>query len=179
MSYSLQRLGKKHRTDKATEHNYCRVVYPYYLESWRAETFHLLEIGIKRGCSLRMWRDYFPNAKVSGIDKKIHIAPEKGLNLFQGRQEDTKFLASVLQEAGPPDVVIDDGGHQYEDQKASFEFLFPNINSDGLYFIEDLRGADKIAKYLTTIAHSRTTSKQERTVKFVHFWHKIIVVGKH
>ena len=34
----------------------------------KTEPLRVLEIGIERGGSLLMWRDYFPNAQVFGID---------------------------------------------------------------------------------------------------------------
>merc|ERR1711934_265130 len=36
------------------------------------------------------------------------------------------------------DVVIDDGGHLFEQQLTSLQTLFPRINSGGVYIIEDL-----------------------------------------
>ena len=55
-----------------------------------------------------------------------------------GSQIDSKFLASVVEEMGGIDVVIDDGSHISQHVIKSFEILYPMLNPGGLYFIEDL-----------------------------------------
>ena len=44
----------------------------------------------------------------------------------------------MMEEIGPVDVIIDDGGHTMNQQKTSFKVLFPYLKSDGVYIIEDL-----------------------------------------
>ena len=47
-------------------------------------------------------------------------------------------LEKVNTKHGGFDIVIDDGGHTWYQQQTTFEFLFPRINPDGMYVIEDL-----------------------------------------
>ena len=54
-----------------------------------------------------------------------------------GDQEDPEFLASVVAEHGPFDIVIDDGGHTMGQQIASIETLFPSVSDGGVYLVED------------------------------------------
>ena len=63
----LTRLGRLYNTDKATEHHFT----PFYnamFSSQRDSIKSLLEVGVYHGASIQMWRDYFPEAKIYGID---------------------------------------------------------------------------------------------------------------
>ena len=103
-----------------------------------------LEIGCFQGGSLQMWKRYLgPYAKIVGID----IDPtcmgqeEDQISVRIGRQADTNFLQSVIDEFGPIDVVLDDGSHMMSDLRASFNYLYPHVSRNGVYFIEDLHTA--------------------------------------
>jgi len=87
-----------------------------------------------------MWRDYFPNAQISGIElnKRWYLSGEERIKVFLGNQMDKEFLATVVAETGPIDVVIDDGAHTSETVVKSLECLLPEVVPGGLYFIEDL-----------------------------------------
>ena len=58
--------------------------------------------------------------------------------MFVGDQGDPVFLNRVLDEIGPLDVIIDDGSHRVEHQRASLLVLFPGLRPGGLYVLEDL-----------------------------------------
>lgn len=116
--------------------------YDPMLERFVDAGITLLEIGVHRGGSLRLWRDYFPNGIIVGIDK--HIPPglesEERIRVFEGRQEDTAFLSRVAGETAPQgfDVVIDDASHVGEPTKIAFWHLFGHhLKPSGLYVIED------------------------------------------
>ncbi len=112
--------------------------YEEILRPLRDRPINLLEMGVFKGDSLRLWQAYFPKARVCGID--IDVRPEtEGLRVFAGDQKDAAFLAAVVREAGPFDVIIDDGSHMMADQIASLQYLFPHgLAADGLYIVEDL-----------------------------------------
>jgi hypothetical protein len=111
----------------------------------RYKKLNILEIGIGGdqnpnggGASLRMWREYFPNSRIYGIDifpKKIH--DEKRIKTFQGSQVDLEFLEKVVNEIGKIDIIIDDGSHINEHVITSFNFLYPKLDAHGIYVIED------------------------------------------
>jgi hypothetical protein len=58
-----------------------------------------------------------------------------------GDQADTAFLSGVIEEFGPPDIVLDDGGHVMSHVVASFSWLYPRVAPDGIYMVEDLHTA--------------------------------------
>lgn len=102
----------------------------------------LLELGVLKGGSLLLWRDYFPQATIAGID----INPPKDfqsaehIHIFEGSQADPQFLSRVANEIAPEgfDIIIDDASHISELTKVAFWHLFDNhLKPNGLYVIED------------------------------------------
>jgi cephalosporin hydroxylase len=115
-------------------------IYERHLAALRGKPVTVLEIGVRLGGSLRMWRHYFGDqARIFGLD----IDPEcrkfeaEGFRVFIGDQADSTFLAACLVEMGRPDIVIDDGGHRSVQQIASFETLYPAVSENGTYLVED------------------------------------------
>lgn len=115
----------------------------WYLENYEnhfndflyaGKEFILLEIGVGNGSSIKMWREYFPMAKVYGIDINKDCAGE---GIFIGSQSDEEFLKKVIEEIGHPDIVIDDASHYSPLTIKTFELLFPVLNKGGWYVVED------------------------------------------
>ncbi len=143
---SLKVLASVYNTDKWGEHWYAQH-YETHFARLRHLKLNILEIGVggydnpkAGGGSLRMWRTYFPNSKIFGIDicdKSYH--DERRIKTFKGSQIDDDFLGHTLQEIGTIDIVIDDGSHINEHIIHTFEFLFPKISQKGMYVIEDVQ----------------------------------------
>jgi len=134
MKLSLDEIGLKHKTDKSSMTHCYLGNYEKYLESWRDKEFTLLELGVAGGASIKMWREYFPNAKVYGIDNNPDCAGE---GIFIGSQVDTEFLDKVLDAIGEVNVLVEDCSHVGSLTIESFQYLFPKIAEGGMYFIED------------------------------------------
>jgi hypothetical protein len=101
----------------------------------------ILEMGVWRGGSLDLWRQYFgPEAVIFGIDidEVILTLGIDSAEVRVGSQTDEVFLRGVIEEMGGVDVVIDDGSHQSKDVIASLRILFPLLADGGTYVIEDL-----------------------------------------
>lgn len=137
----LYELGKKYGTDKASElkHNYTEV-YNNLLYDNRDNIKKVLEIGINTGSSLYMWRDYFKNAIIYGIDiNHVRLENTDRIITFRGKQQDRdKLIKFIDSHKGEFDIIIDDGSHFMDDQQISFGFLFKYVKNGGLYIIEDL-----------------------------------------
>jgi hypothetical protein len=142
----LVRLGRLFNSDKATFHSYAKH-YEQHFRSIKNRSLNILEIGIggyedsmSGGESLRMWKSYFPNSRVYGLDihdKQLHDEPR--IKTFRGSQSDEAFLRSVAKQIGGIDIIIDDGSHINEHVIKSFSILFPLLNMGGIYAIEDLQ----------------------------------------
>jgi hypothetical protein len=134
----LTSLGLMHQTDKV-EHGFC-AFYHTHLDPIRQDVRKVLEIGIARGASLRMWRDYFPNATIHGFDQNVLADPlPDRVHLHQGDQANRDSLGRLLEATGSDfDLIVDDGGHTMEQQQVSLGVLFPHLRPGGLYGLEDL-----------------------------------------
>jgi predicted O-methyltransferase YrrM len=144
----LCRLAERHDTDKGTQFT---AVYDGLLSHVREQRLRVLEIGLYNGGSLRMWRDYLPNATLHGIDIDPRtLAYQEEVPNSQVRlvdQADAHALdAFVAELGGNYDFILDDGGHTMEQQIVSFEVLWPQVMPGGVYVIEDL-GTSYVPSY--------------------------------
>lgn len=145
-SSDLRKLALRFGTDKEGEHYYTQH-YQRHFAPLRRRKLKVLEIGIggysypeAGGQSLRMWKAFFPNSDIYGIDihdKSYH--DENRIKTFRGSQVDEGFLKSVLRQIGTPDIIIDDGSHLNEHVITTFKILFPALSSNGIYVVEDLQ----------------------------------------
>ena len=119
-------------------------IYERYFEKFRGKPVRMLEIGTWRGGSLAMWRDYFgPEAVIFGIDINPRCKDYDGeaAQVRIGSQADPAFLASVIEEMGGVDIILDDGSHVMKHVRASLRTLFPLLSEGGVYMIEDMQCA--------------------------------------
>jgi len=116
-------------------------LYEKYFSPWKNKSLTFLEIGVQNGGSTNMWRRYFgPHATIVGIDiePKCKRVEKDGINIRIGDQSDPAFLQSLIDEFGIPDIVLDDGSHIGSHVSASFQFLYPKMHKNAIYFIEDM-----------------------------------------
>lgn len=120
-----------------------------YLDFYGAELGHLtsepirlLELGVRRGGSLLLWRDLFPHAQIAGLDiTPVTVPDETGrVRSYVGFQQDEVILDRIAAEVAPGgfDVIIDDASHIGQYTAASFWHLFTrHLKPGGLYVLED------------------------------------------
>lgn len=148
MKKTLQQIYENYKTtngwgDKGTIHSY---IDPYaeLLEPYR-ENGNILEVGIFHGHSLQMWREYFTNGIVAGVD----ILAREGV---QSLINDDRYKIIIADATQPEftnhisdlkfDVIIDDGSHHIEHQVATFNILKNFVKPNGLYIVEDVQNID-------------------------------------
>jgi hypothetical protein len=131
---SLLELAKKYGTDKV-EHGYI----PFYERYLPESPKRILEIGVKQGASIRMWKDFFPEAEIHGLDlfEEFPVPDIEGVTFHKGNQIDYKILRQLR--ALDFDLIIDDGSHNSRDQMVTFFSLFNGKH----YFIEDIHCCDE------------------------------------
>jgi hypothetical protein len=115
-------------------------IYEENFSKFKKKKITILEIGIAKGGSLRMWKNYFSSdSTIIGIDinpdcKKFE---KDNIKTYIGNQTDVNFLSSVIKDIDKPDIIIDDGGHTSNQQIISFNYLFGHLNDKGIYLVED------------------------------------------
>jgi len=124
------------------KHSHFYQLYSDHFSAYQNQNIRILEIGVYNGGSLYMWRNFFEKAeKIIGIDIDPYCKrwTDRDENIFVeiGDQCDTEFLKYVNDEYGPFDIIIDDGGHENNQTITSFKTLFPLLNNEGMYVIED------------------------------------------
>jgi hypothetical protein len=146
-------------------------IYERFLAPFRGVSFKFLEIGLWRGGSLRMWREYFgTSAAIYGMDIEPSCTEfqKQGFRIFIGNQADKAFLREVKTELQTLDVVIDDGGHTATQQINTFEELYPITKQ--LYIVEDTH-TSYWPKYLDAGSRSFLDFAKEK-VDVLHEWHR-------
>lgn len=116
-------------------------IYERHFAKFRGQPIHIVEFGVSQGGSLEMWRHYFgPLVQIYGVDINPHCKQFEGpgTQIFIGDQQDRNFLRSLARTIPTIDILIDDGGHTMQQQIATYEELFPQVSSHGVYLIEDL-----------------------------------------
>ena len=134
---NLINIGKKYPSSK-NRFGFIQI-YEKYFNDFKDKEFNLLEIGIDKGDSLRIWRDYFSNANICGLDIDKKEFSIDGVDFFTGDQSDINFLKSITDKYKKFDIIIDDGSHISNHVITSFKFLYPYLTDNGLYVVEDLQ----------------------------------------
>jgi len=157
---TLSNLVDKYGTDKTlssyTHH------YEYHFSPIVDEVLSVLEIGIGTvdpqypssfqgqprisphytpGGSLRVWRDFFPNAQVYGIDIAhdcMLIGEERITTFLVDSQDVVACNAHLLHRTF--DIIIDDGLHTATGQMNTIRHMFHRVRRSGYYIIEDIGG---------------------------------------
>jgi len=115
-------------------------VYEELFESRRHKPITFVEIGVLNGGSLFMWRDFLgPEARIIGIDFNpgARIWEKYGFEIHVGDQADPGFWTRFFEQVGRVDVVLDDGGHTFEQQIVTAHHCIPNIVDGGVLVVED------------------------------------------
>lgn len=118
-------------------------IYEKHFSQFIGKPCLMIEIGVSAGGSLQMWKDYLgPKSTIVGIDispecKKLQYN-DPNIHIRIGNQCDTNFLQQVIDEFGTPNILLDDGSHIMSEINITFDFLYPKMGLDSVYFIEDL-----------------------------------------
>jgi len=157
----LCELAFKHKTDKCPQifHSYT----PEYYRILKGKNFKkVLELGIgslvtmkhvkdyQIGASLMMWRDFFPEAQIYGVDNdpSTMIQRERIMTFLSDttNSEDMKELIKTI--GSDIDLVIDDGPHYTGCQIGTARTLLPLLKKEVIYIIEDCRNPERIKRSL-------------------------------
>lgn len=179
----LCELAFKYGTDKCPQlgHDYT----PVYWEVLKNKKHFkkILELGIgsretmqwtpkhyQLGASLKMWRDFFPEAQIYGVDSNpTCMFEDERIKTFQLNTMKANQMHWLINEIGSDiDLVIDDGGHSTGIQLRTFQNLMPFLNKDVIYIIEDSKSPEIILEKFRNNYNARiikyTLGKQDTLI---------------
>jgi cephalosporin hydroxylase len=142
---SLLELINNNLTDKNTCHSYIDT-YESLFNKRRLIVSNVLEIGIQKGGSIKLWNDYFLNANIYGIDimeedNNINsLLENKRINLYTSTNAyNEDFVRKEFIEKNVNfDILIDDGPHTLESMIQFIKIYHKILKNDGLLIIEDV-----------------------------------------
>ena len=138
--YNLDECIEYYQTDKS-KNGYTN----FYLDIFRNYNvnakLNILEIGVARGSSLKVWSSIFTNSNIYGIDindQCLNLCSDfENIKIFIGNINDSDVINKYFENINF-DIIIDDGSHLPNDMINSFNKLFSTkLNNNGIYIIED------------------------------------------
>jgi len=134
---SLMDLGETFPTDKHYLHNYFSQVYQDVFFPLKNNVKSFIEIGTLDGNSLKVFKRFFKDAKIYGLDLKEHVV-DNDIEVLKCDQSNVNDLSEITKKFNNVDIILDDGSHKMFDQQVTFALLFPILKSGGIYILEDL-----------------------------------------
>lgn len=145
-------LAMKYGADKCPQINHCYTpFYNEYFKPYRYTFKKIFEFGVgnkriyasipnyQMGASLRMWRDFFPNAQVYGADiAGGSVFKDERLETFrcdETKEDQVKALIEKI--GGDIDLFVDDASHHVDLQMNLLKYVMPLLKKDVIYVLED------------------------------------------
>ena len=125
----------KYDTDKVRDHHYGDAYDELFNKFDRNAPLNILEIGTQKGGSLCAWQDYFPNAKITGVDIVDVVKPEY-------RRDNITYIVSDIKDWQTDemyDIIIDDGSHFALDVAWVIKNYKDKVKNGGLFLVEDIQ----------------------------------------
>ena len=137
---------------------------------------NVLEIGILTGIGLAIWSDIFPNATINGLDIDLSNFDDNKSNLLsKGAFKNNNVIVNEFDQYDPNidlikkltkdfkfDFIIDDGCHQDNAIITTFTKLYPFLEKNFVYIIEDNFNAYKTL--LKNFPNVKATNIEQITV---------------
>jgi hypothetical protein len=170
-------------------------IYQRHFSKFVGKDVHVLEIGVYSGGSLEMWREYFgQRCHVYGVDieEACKCYQNDYTKIFIGDQADRNFWKFFKENVPMLDIIIDDGGHQTEQQIVTLEEMLPHLRPGGVYLCEDIHHVNNnfpafmhgIIRNLNAHEISKSTTgysppiKFQKWIKSAHFYPYVTVIEK-
>lgn len=170
-------------------------LYHRHLHKFIGRSVTVVEVGVYSGGSMPMWRHYLgKDCRVHGVDiqEECRVYENSHTTIHIGDQADRAFWKRFRESVPDVDVLIDDGGHQPQQQMVTLEEMLPHLRPGGVYICEDVQGSgSRFAAFAHSLANERNafagTSQQEldstptpfqAAVHSVHLYPYVVVIEK-
>lgn len=199
-------LCKKYNSDKCTDdtgtidkinraaHTYGTVYYGLF-NHCRNDFKLVLEVGIgstnkdipcnmtpngSPGASLRVWKEFFPNAQIFGcdIDQDILFSEDR-IKTFYADQLNCETIKEMWNDIHKTDfdLILDDGLHSYEANYNFFIHSYGRLKSGGVYIIEDV-GNSYLKKLKSSLKDYNCEIVKLKSKFHKHLDNNLIIVRK-
>jgi cephalosporin hydroxylase len=143
---NLYNIINSDKTDKNTVHSYLDL-YQQLFSNKQFSAKNILEIGIDRGGSIKLWSDFFINATIYGLDTmNIDSVWEEIINIHNIKlytsydaYDPNLFNDVFLRSNIKFDVLLDDGPHTLESMILFIKLYSQIMTDDGILIIEDVQ----------------------------------------
>jgi hypothetical protein len=147
---SLEQLVDNERTDKNTVHSYLPL-YQELLKSKKETAQNVLEVGIYKGGSIKLWSDFFTNATIYGLEDGTDIISindtledlknKNNIKLYLSHDayDEGVFKLNFLDKDVKFDLLLDDGPHSLESMIKFIKLYSQIMTDDGILIIEDVQ----------------------------------------
>jgi 23S rRNA U2552 (ribose-2'-O)-methylase RlmE/FtsJ len=119
------------------KHSYVESAYGELFKRFRL-TKNILEIGVYTGGSHLLWRDYFPEATVVGIDIKHCDKLDHQSRIIEIVGDAYKNETLNLFKDDYFDIIIDDGPHTLDTMLFCVKNYLSKLSDNGIMCIEDI-----------------------------------------
>jgi hypothetical protein len=168
-------------------------IYHRHFARFVGQKVNVLEIGVYSGGSLEMWRSYFgEKSHIYGVDieEVCKVYENDHISIYIGDQADRTFWGTFRKTVQGIDILIDDGGHQPEQQQITLEEMLPYLRPGGVYLCEDVHGcfnrfsafATGLVKGLNAMNCISAPPLQvgfQQSINSIHFYPFLVVIEKH
>jgi hypothetical protein len=146
--YNLNIKCNDQGTDKGDSKSYIDLYYqPLFDKNYKNnQHIKIMEIGVRHGASIKLWKEFFNKATILGIDNKSdeelkdNFINQDWINcegveiVYEDAYQKTysESLTSLY------DLMIDDGPHTIESQIKFIKYYKKNLSPEGQMVIEDI-----------------------------------------
>jgi hypothetical protein len=144
------------KTDKNTTHSYLPL-YNNLLKKIKYSAKNVLEVGIgdfgeKNGGSIKLWKDYFTNATIYGLDilpnNRVmdELLNDNRVILYTSTNayDNDFFINNLLNKNIRCEFMLDDGPHTLDSMITFIKLYSQIMTDDGILIIEDVQSWDWI-----------------------------------
>ena len=126
-------------TDKNCMHDYINGFYENEFSKYQDKEISLLEIGVQRGASLLLWKEYFSKGSITGIDiEDQRLDQYKNIERVNYINGDA-YTEEIASKVGMLDIIIDDGAHFLQNNILYVNLYLPKLKPNGVLIIEDIQ----------------------------------------
>ena len=144
---------------------------------------------------MAMWKHYFgQDCRVHGVDieEACRVYGDSYTTIHIGDQADRAFWKRFRSSVLNVDVLIDDGGHEPEQQMVTLEEMLHHLRPGGIYICEDIHGVgNRFAMFVHALADelngfaaassqelASTTTPFQAVISSVHLYPYVVVIEK-